>query len=89
MKLRIYPKKDTVLALLNSKIKNENDLIDDANTKLAKLNESTLFMGDHHSRETMYKQAIIRGKDHVEHLEMQKTLLANHDPPEVAVEIEL
>ncbi len=86
MKLRIYPKRETVLNMLESKeALLEKDLLD-ASTELDKVKESTLVFVEHESHAQSVLDAL--SAEYTE-LQWQIELVESHGPEEVMVELEI
>jgi hypothetical protein len=85
MKVRFYPKADTVKKIILASIAQQEGLIRDCETKLGQLTNSSLYLPGEPSWGEQKMKAIERKTVLEERLE----LLNSHDPPDVAAEIEL
>lgn len=87
MRIRFYPKTDVVKNMLRLAVEHETSLLNEEETKLAKLNSSIVKLPGDHQIDGLSKVQLLR--ESTQYLKDKLTLLDSHSPPEVMAEIDL
>ncbi len=87
MKIRFYPKKETIRSILQESMNDTEKLINETNTKLAKLQASALYTADDSAER--YAEIITHNQGVLERSRARLEAFDSHSPSEIMAEIEL
>lgn len=86
MKVRIYPPKTEIANVLQERIGQQNKLLADDESELAKITNSKIIRP---GQDVAAKHQLQQRKEYIAQLENQFKILNSHEPPEVMVELEV